>query len=58
MDTKNNKPSVPHLDEKLIKNHETYGNEILNIKETIAKNKEVIEKNRKILGNFKKRPVN
>ncbi|MBD8036692.1 multidrug transporter [Solibacillus sp. A46] len=38
-----NKTSVPHLDTKL------YDNEIhLNIKETIAKNKEIIEENREI----------
>ncbi|WP_338472740.1 hypothetical protein R4Z10_08425 [Niallia sp. XMNu-256] len=58
MDTKNNKPPVTHLDEKLINNHETNGNEILNIIETIAKNKEVLEKNRKIIRKFKNRPVN
>ena len=38
-----NKTSVPHLDTKL------YDNEIhQNIKETIAKNKEIIEENREI----------
>ncbi|MEK5186209.1 multidrug transporter [Solibacillus sp. FSL R5-0691] len=45
-----NKTSVPHLDTKL-KNHlDIYDNEIhLTIKETIAKNKEIIEENREIL---------
>ena len=50
MDIEKNKPSLPHLDENLKNNHETNGNEMhQTIKETIAKNKEIIEKNRKIL---------
>jgi hypothetical protein len=48
MDMEKNRPSLPHLDENL--KNETNGNEMhQNIKETIAKNKELIEKNRKIL---------
>ena len=50
MDIKKNKPSAPHLDEDLKNNHETNGNELpLTIKETIDKNKKIIEKNREIL---------
>ncbi|QCR34527.1 multidrug transporter [Lysinibacillus sp. SGAir0095] len=45
-----NKPSEPHLDENLINNQETNDNELpLTLKETIAKNKKIIEKNRQIL---------
>ncbi|MDN4494479.1 multidrug transporter [Ureibacillus aquaedulcis] len=51
MDIEKNKPSVPHLDENLQSTHETNSEEVsLTIKETIAKNKEIIDKNRKILG--------
>ncbi len=50
MDIKKNEPSVPHLDDNLKKDHETDDNEMhQTIKETIAKNKEIIEKNRKLL---------
>jgi tRNA G37 N-methylase Trm5 len=50
MDIEKNKSSVPYLDENLKKNHETNSNEMHpTIKETIAKNKEIIEKNRKLL---------
>ena len=46
-------PSVPYLDQSLKNNHETNENEgnerHLTIKETIAKNKEIIERTRKIL---------
>jgi hypothetical protein len=50
MDIEKNKPSVPHLYENLKNNHETSDNVIhLTIKETIAKNKEIIEQNRKLL---------
>ncbi|MFC7684467.1 multidrug transporter [Ureibacillus sp. GCM10028918] len=45
-----NKTSVPHLDTNLKNNPETYDKEMhLNIEETIAKNKEIIEKNREML---------
>ena len=48
MDTEKNKSLVPHVDENL--KNETNGNEMnLTIKATIAKNKEIIEQNRKIL---------
>jgi hypothetical protein len=50
MDTEKNKSLVPHVDKKLKNNYETNGNEMhLTIKKTIAKNKEIIEQNRKIL---------
>ncbi|WP_338472831.1 hypothetical protein R4Z10_08945 [Niallia sp. XMNu-256] len=50
MDTEKNKPSVPHLVESLKNNYETNGNELhLAIKQIIAKNQELIEKNREIL---------
>jgi hypothetical protein len=51
MDVEKNKTSVPHLDENLKNNLETNDKDMyLIIKETIAKNEEVIEKNRKLLG--------
>jgi hypothetical protein len=50
MDIEKKKPSLPRSDEKLKNNHETSGKEMnQTVKETIAKNKEMIEKNRKIL---------
>jgi hypothetical protein len=48
MDIEKDKPSVPHLDENLKNNRETKGNE-MHLKETIAKNKKIIEKNREII---------
>ncbi|WP_158582968.1 hypothetical protein [Lysinibacillus yapensis] len=50
MDTEKNKPSAPHLDEDPKSNHETNDNELhQNIKETIERNKKLIEKNHEIL---------
>ncbi|GHI01343.1 hypothetical protein [Neobacillus kokaensis] len=50
MDFEKTKPSLPHLDKSLKNNHETNYDEMhLTIKEIIAKNKETIEKNRKLL---------
>jgi hypothetical protein len=50
MEVEKNRLSVPHLDENLKNNHETNDKEMhLNIKKTIAKNKETIEQNRKLL---------
>jgi hypothetical protein len=50
MDIEKNKPSVPHLYENIKNSHKTSDNEMhLIIKETIAKNKEIIEQNRKLL---------
>jgi hypothetical protein len=50
MNIEKKKPSVPRLDEKLKNNYETNDKEMnQTVKETIAKNKEIIEKNRKIL---------
>jgi hypothetical protein len=50
MDTKKNKPSVPHLSENQNSSHKASHNDVhLIAKETIAKNKEIIEKNRQIL---------
>ncbi|MFZ0444022.1 MAG: multidrug transporter [Bacillus sp. (in: firmicutes)] len=50
MDIEKKKPSVPRLDKKLKNNHETNGKEMnRTIKETIAKNKKIIEKNCEIL---------
>jgi hypothetical protein len=52
-----NMSSVPHVDKNL--KNETNVNEMYQtIKETIAINKEIIEKNREILRKFKNRPVN
>lgn len=48
-----NKTSVSHLDNNLKNNPKTNGNEMhVDIKETIAKNKEIIEKNREMLKNL------
>lgn len=45
-----NKPSAPHLDENQENHHEPNVNDVtLTIKETIAKNKETIDRTRKFL---------
>lgn len=50
MDIEKNKPSAPRLDDNLKSNHETIANEMpQTIKETIAKNKEVIDRSRRFL---------
>lgn len=49
-----NKPSVPHFDTNLKNNPEINDNEMhLNIKKTIDKNNEIIEKNREMLRKYK-----
>ncbi|QCR31051.1 multidrug transporter [Lysinibacillus sp. SGAir0095] len=52
-----NKTPVPHIDTNLNTDPETNDNEKdLNLKDTIAKNKEIIEKNRNMLQKYRISP--